>query len=202
MGDNDALNDAQLIERLLGRDRARADHALETIYRRHANAVFRYASMIAPSPEIASDAMQDAFIWFSGTGASRFDPSRGSIASLLCGVARNHVLRAQSNEARFVYAEDDRELDSLAEDDASLPDGFQTLDSQERERAIRQALAALPHEFREAVVLVEFEEFSYEEAAAIIGCPIGTIRSRLNRAKARLREQLAELFSPAERNAV
>lgn len=202
MGDNDALNDAQLIERLLGRDRARADQALETIYRRHANAVFRYASMIAPSPEIASDAMQDAFIWFSGEGASRFDPTRGSIASLLCGVARNHVLRAQSSEARFVYAEDDRELEALADADAALPDGFAVLDAQEREQAMRKALSALPHEFREAIILVEFEEFSYEEAAAIVGCPIGTIRSRLNRAKARLREALAELFAPAERNAV
>jgi RNA polymerase sigma-70 factor, ECF subfamily len=45
------------------------------------------------------------------------------------------------------------------------------------------------------IVLVEFEEFSYEEAAATIGCPIGTVRSRLNRAKARLKENLAELFS-------
>ena len=202
MGDNDTLTDAQLIERLLGRDRARADHALETIYRRHANAVFRYASMIAPSPEIASDAMQDAFIWFSGEGASRFDPSRGSIASLLCGVARNHVLRAQSSEARFVYAEDDGELEALAEADASLPDEFAMLDAQQRERAMHQALAELPHEFREAIVLVEFEEYSYEDAAAIVGCPIGTIRSRLNRAKARLRDRLTELFTPSERNAV
>ncbi|MGL4234356.1 MAG: RNA polymerase sigma factor [Casimicrobium sp.] len=192
--------DADLIAHLLGRDRARADAALAEIYRRHSNAVYRFASMIASSSEIAGDAMQEAFIWFAGDGAARFDASRGSIASLLCGVARNHVLRLQSADARFVLTEDDDEFQAIIDADDNLSDSFAELDSREREAAMHEALAQLPHEFREVIVLVEFEEYSYEAAAAIIGCPIGTIRSRLNRAKARLRDSLQELFTYEERN--
>jgi RNA polymerase sigma-70 factor, ECF subfamily len=202
MGAATNQTDAELIECLRARDRARADAALGEIYRRHSNAVYRFASMIASSSEIAGDAMQEAFIWFSGEGASRFDATRGSIASLLCGVARNHVLRMQSSDGRFLLIEDDDELNAIIDNDHALPDEFAELDAREREAAMHEALASLPAEFREAIVLVEFEEYSYEEAAAIVGCPIGTIRSRLNRAKARLRDSLQELFAYEERKAV
>jgi RNA polymerase sigma-70 factor, ECF subfamily len=201
MGAISELNDAELSARILSCERALADAALTEIYRRYASPVFRFASMIAASKEIAGDAMQEAFIWFAGEGAAKFDSARGSIAALLCGVARNHVLRLQASDARFVLADDDA-LASMADEYDSLPDGFTELDAREREAAMHEALAALPHEFREVIVLVEFEEFSYEDAAATIGCPIGTVRSRLSRAKTRLRESLAELFGVHEGNAV
>lgn len=196
-------SDGALVAAMLGRDRARADAAMASLYRRHSNAVYRFACMIAPSTEIAGDAMQEAFIWLAGDGASKWNAERGSVAALLCGVARNHVLRMQTADARFVLHEDDDAFAAVIDgQDAieSLPDGFAELDAREREAAMHEALATLPHEFREVVILVEFEEFSYEEAAATIGCPIGTVRSRLNRAKARLREHLAELFALSEGN--
>jgi RNA polymerase sigma-70 factor, ECF subfamily len=201
MGDDHLLTDSALIEHMLGVDRARSDEAMSALYRRHSNAVYRFASMIASSSEIAGDAMQEAFIWLAGDGASRFDASRGSVASLLCGVARNHVLRLQTADARFVLTEDDDAFNAIIDEHDDLPDSFAELDAREREAAMHEALAALPHEFREVIVLVEFEEFSYEATAAIIGCPIGTVRSRLNRAKARLRESLAELFARQTGNA-
>jgi RNA polymerase sigma-70 factor (ECF subfamily) len=61
---------------------------------------------------------------------------------------------------------------------------------QERSRQVRAAVLELPVEFRETVVLCELEELSYEEAAQLIGCPIGTIRSRLHRARALLLARL------------
>jgi RNA polymerase sigma-70 factor, ECF subfamily len=202
MGDSHLLTDSALIEHMLGADRARADAAMSALYRRHSNAVYRFASMIASSSEIAGDAMQEAFIWLAGDGASRFDATRGSVASLLCGVARNHVLRLQTADARFVLTEDDDAFNAIIDEHNELPDSFAELDAREREAAMHEAIAALPHEFREVIILVEFEEFSYEATAEIIGCPIGTVRSRLNRAKARLRDSIAELFAPQNGNAL
>jgi RNA polymerase sigma-70 factor, ECF subfamily len=203
MGAAENDSDSVLIAAMMGRDRPCADAAMASLYRRHANAVYRFASMIASSSEIAGDAMQEAFIWLAGEGAAKWSAERGSVAALLCGVARNHVLRMQTADARFVLSEDDDAFAAIVDgQDAgnSLPDGFAELDAREREAAMHEALSGLPHEFREVIVLVEFEEFSYEEAAATIGCPIGTVRSRLNRAKARLKEQLAELFAPQTGN--
>jgi RNA polymerase sigma-70 factor, ECF subfamily len=194
-------SDSVLIAAVIGVDRACADAAIDALYRRHSNAVYRFAAMIAPSSEIAGDAMQEAFIWLAGDGASKFDATRGSVAALLCGVARNHVLRLQTADARFVLPEDDDAFEAIIDERDQLPDAFAELDAREREAAMHEALAALPPEFREVILLVEFEEFSYEDAAATIGCPIGTVRSRLNRAKARLKETLAELFSPQPGNA-
>jgi RNA polymerase sigma-70 factor, ECF subfamily len=194
--------DRALIATMVSDDGARAAAAMDELYRRHSAAVYRFASMIASSVEIADDAMQEAFIWLAGDGASKFDAERGSVAALLCGVARNHVLRMQTADARFVLPEDDDALEAIIDSHDRLPDAFADLEVRERQAAMHEALAALPHEFREAIVLVEFEEFSYDEAAAIIGCPIGTVRSRLNRARARLRQSLQELFACEERKVI
>jgi RNA polymerase sigma-70 factor (ECF subfamily) len=70
----------------------------------------------------------------------------------------------------------------------------------ERMERVREAVLELPTEFREAVVLCELEEMSYEEAARACGCPIGTIRSRLHRGRALLLAKL-ELLRDAPRRA-
>jgi RNA polymerase sigma-70 factor (ECF subfamily) len=72
------------------------------------------------------------------------------------------------------------------------------VEQQERTRQVRAAVLDLPAEFREAVVLCELEELSYEEAAQMIGCPIGTIRSRLHRGRALLLAKL-EILRDAPR---
>ena len=64
------------------------------------------------------------------------------------------------------------------------------VEQQERAEQVRAAVLDLPSEFRETVVLCELEELSYEEAAQLIGCPIGTIRSRLHRGRALLLAKL------------
>jgi len=67
------------------------------------------------------------------------------------------------------------------------------VERQERAELVRAAVLDLPPEFRETVVLCELEELSYEEAAQLIGCPIGTIRSRLHRGRALLLAKLEML---------
>ncbi len=209
MGALSDCSDEDLIARVAKAEREDAYAALDEIYRRHAAPVFRFASMIATSKDAASDAMQEAFIWLAGPGAHKFDAARGSLVALLCGVARNHVLRIQTSDSRLVFVDDDATIErnlisdhNAAELPAHAEDGFAALDRQSREAALHAAIRQLPCEFREVIVLIEFEEFSYESAAAIIGCPIGTVRSRLSRARARLKESLAELFLAHEGNAV
>jgi RNA polymerase sigma-70 factor (ECF subfamily) len=68
-------------------------------------------------------------------------------------------------------------------------DDFATLENVNR---VRQAIATLPENYREVVVLCELDELSYEDAAAALDCPVGTVRSRLHRARAILVEKLRD----------
>jgi RNA polymerase sigma-70 factor (ECF subfamily) len=114
-------------------------------------------------------------------------------------VARNHALRIRAAAARFDELPDDSAATGAAQDTDvdAVSDALAHLLARERSEALLAALATLAAEHREVVALIEFEEFSYADAAAIIGCPVGTVRSRLNRAKEALRQRIVELF-PAD----
>ena len=136
---------------------------------------------------------------------SRFDASRGSLRSYLLGTARHLLLRRFQHDQKF-SAFSDGQSDAMPaqptpnSDDRRLP-SVQPADlvrSQNIER-VRQAVLSLPADYREAVVLCELQEFRYDEAAAILGCPIGTVRSRLHRARTMLAEKLREVAEPARR---
>lgn len=139
-------------------------------------------------------------MWLSTHGATGFDPTRNSLPAFLCGVARNHGLRIRAVEARFTEMPEDDHHD-LAQNgfDPAFDDALSHLLARERGAALLNALALLPAEHREVIALVEFEDFSYADAANIIGCPIGTVRSRLSRAKEALRERVLELFPTVQR---
>jgi RNA polymerase sigma-70 factor (ECF subfamily) len=66
---------------------------------------------------------------------------------------------------------------------------------------VRAAVLSLPAEYREAVVLCDLQEFSYQETAKALDCPVGTVRSRLHRARTLLAEKLREIAEPAPRPA-
>jgi len=69
-----------------------------------------------------------------------------------------------------------------------------SMEVSERQAVVRAALANLSEEYRTVLVLKEMEDLSYEEISEIVGCPIGTVRSRIHRARSELREKLAVLF--------
>lgn len=193
----DANSDATLLARIRAGDAV----ALATVYRRRSAAVFRFACLHAPSREAAADATQETFLWLATNRATTFDPNQGSLAAFLCGVARNHVLRICAADARYDAPPDEA---SAADGDShqAVEDALTQLLATERGTALHKGLARLAVEQREVIALVEFEEFSYAEAANIIGCPIGTVRSRLNRAKEALRAQLVELFPDETRTSL
>ncbi len=193
------LVDTTTDEALLARIRAGDAVALATVYRRHGAAVHRFACLHAPSREAAADATQEKFLWLATQGATGFDTTRSTLAAFLCGVARNHALRIRAAAARFDELPDDSAATGAAQDTDvdAVSDALAHLLARERSEALLAALATLAAEHREVVALIEFEEFSYADAAAIIGCPVGTVRSRLNRAKEALRQRIVELF-PAD----
>jgi RNA polymerase sigma-70 factor (ECF subfamily) len=67
------------------------------------------------------------------------------------------------------------------------------LQSEESQQLVREALAELPSEYRDAIVLKEMEGLPYEEIAVLLDCPIGTVRSRIHRARQLLREKLVRV---------
>ena len=190
----DTTCDAALLLRIRSGDAL----AFSTVYRRHSAAVFRFASLHAPSRDAAADAMQETFLWLATHGANGFDPERSSLPAFLCGVARNHSLRIRAVEARFTELPEDDQITAQFSA-AVIDDALAHLLARERGQALLNALATLPAEHREVIALVEFEDFSYADAANIIGCPIGTVRSRLSRAKLALRDKVLELFPSVQR---
>ena len=179
-------------EELLRRMKAGDDDAFRVFYSRHQRPIYRFALHMTGRPESAEEVVQEAFMTLIRECA-KFDATRGTPQAFLFGIARNHVRRLAESDGRFVPLADD-ELQVRA-DQASL--SYESL-SDDLARAeiidrVRGAVLALPVHYREAVTLCDLQGFDYAGAAKALDCPIGTIRSRL----ARAREILAAKLRPA-----
>jgi len=141
------------------------------------------------SPAIAEDVTQEVFIVLMRT-AERYDPERGSLAAFLYGIARNYVLRRLEQDRVFLPLADSSEDGSTPAAMIAEADPLGDLTREERIQSLRDSILALPAHYREVVVLCELHEMSYIEAANVVGCAVGTVRSRLHRARALLVEKL------------
>jgi RNA polymerase sigma-70 factor (ECF subfamily) len=124
----------------------------------------------------------------------KYDPQRGALGAFLYGVARNRVMKHRERAPRELPLEESGEI--TGETMARITDHrtpAHWAEFGERRAHVRAAVLELPVEFREAIVLCELEELSYEEAAKALDCPIGTIRSRLHRGRALLLAKLEML---------
>ena len=157
-------------------------------YRRHQGAVFRFALQMSGKAEIAEEVTQDVFMVVM-SAPKQFDPKRGSVAAYLYGVARNLVLRSLDREKPYLTVLDDPESEYSARL-AGEQDIAGDVAHNERIETLRKAVLALPPAYREVVVLCDLHELDYAEAAGVLGCAIGTIRSRLHRARALLMEKM------------
>lgn len=160
--------------------------AFTRLYRHHRAAVYRYAWLLTGSESHAADITQDVFVEML-TAVSRFDPARGSLAAYLCGIARFRSFRSTDRNLQCV-----EDVDALMEQaDHDAPE--MPPDSLQRSRALQalyDAIRKLPAPFRDVLILIELQQMSYADAAAVAGIEIGTVRSRLSRAKARLAQML------------
>ena len=165
------------------------EEALALLYRRRQAGIYRFALQMCGLPAIAEDVTQEVFIFLMGEGQA-FDPARGSLNAFLLGVARNYVLRRLRGEQFLTPMADDFEEASLAGQPAGDRGPLDDLTRAETIETVRKAILSLPEKYREVVVLCELENLSYVEAAEVLGVAIGTIRSRLHRARALLLEKL------------
>lgn len=176
------------------------EEAFTLLYRRHQAALYRFALRMTGNPWAAEEIVQDVFMTLMRE-PGKYDATRGTLGGFLYGVTRNRVLKHLERLPREVPLDEQNENGTgpgIVLKDASSP----AIQAEQRERIERvwAAVLDLPADFRETVILCELEERSYEEAAQMIGCPIGTIRSRLHRGRALLMARL-EILRDAPRRA-
>jgi RNA polymerase sigma-70 factor, ECF subfamily len=175
------LTDVELLNRADRGD----ESAFAALYRRRQGGVYRFALQMSGRAEVAEDVTQEVFIVLA-RGATHYDPTRGSVVAWLYGVARNLVLRALERRGDLVALEDENQDEPVAEESCPL----EYLLQNEAVEGVRRAVLSLPAPYREAVVLCDLQEMNYADAAEILRCPIGTVRSRLNRARTLLAGKL------------
>ena len=177
-------------DELLMRMRSGDEQAFVALYRRRQAAIYRFALHMSGSGTVAEDVTQEVFLALIREECG-FDPRRGTLSGYLFGIARKLVLRHVERGRPDMALETDLESSALPElmvDDDPLAD----LIDREGIEALRRSVLALPRRYREVVVLCDLEEVDYGEAALVLGCPIGTVRSRLHRARALLLEKLSQ----------
>ena len=195
--------DSELLRWLAAGD----ENSFVLLYRRHQGALYRFALHMTGSPEIAADVVQDTFLAVI-RGTAKFDPERGSPSGFLFGIARNQVHRVFEKESRFVplieseFETHERNSNGtsngngngignrLAYVNGEVCDGSDGITQEELVKRLRAAISHLPAHYREVVTLCDLEGKSYEQAATLLSCPIGTVRSRLNRARDLLAEKM------------
>lgn len=180
------LSDSELLRLML----AGNEEALALLYRRRQGAIYRFALQMSGSKSIAEDVTQEVFLFLMRDGRV-FDPSKGALSAFLLGVARNHVLRRLRVEHLLApLDDDDAEDDGLFLQRSADVCPLEDLTRAETIESVRKAVLSLPAKYREVVVLCELQDISYGETAEILGCAIGTVRSRLHRARALLLAKL------------
>lgn len=183
---------------LLRRAAKGEEAAFTELYSRHQACLYRYALRMTGSPWSAEEIVQDVFMTLIRQ-PQKYDADKGEVGAFLFGITRNRVMKHLERSPRELSLDDDSES-ALAKEPADLLTPAVWAERRELVAQVRHAVLSLPPEFREAIVLCELEELSYEEAAAKSGCPIGTIRSRLHRGRALLMARL-ELLRDAPRRA-
>ena len=159
------------------------------LYQRRAREIFRFALQMSGSHALADDVTQEVFMVLIRKAHS-FDATRGSMSAFLMGVARNHVLRRLRRERFYVAIEEDSHGQGPTKASRTTENPLDDLSRTETIESVRRSVLALPERYREVVVLCDLQELSYLEAAEILGCAVGTVRSRLHRARSLLLEKL------------
>jgi RNA polymerase sigma-70 factor (ECF subfamily) len=183
-------------DELLLRMQSGDEEAFLALYRRRQAGLFRFALHMSGSLPVAEDVTQEVFLALLREGCG-YDPDRGTLSGYLYGIARKLVLR-QLERGRPEVALDTDSDDFLQPELAVLDDPLLDLTRQEGIDALRRAVQALPRRYREVVVLCDLEEVDYADAAVALGCPIGTVRSRLHRARGLLLEKLHQERNPRQ----
>ena len=183
--------DADLLDRMATGNR----EAFASLFRRYHGLVYRFSMQMSGSRDVAEDVTQEVFIALAEHPA-RYSPARGSLKAYMYGIARHLVAQRE----RRSWSRHEVRLDTLQGDAApTVATSFDPIGDLSHAQAVlvlRRAILRLPPHYREVIVLCELNGLSYEEAAQAIGCRVGTIRSRLNRARGLLIERCRSCLCP------
>jgi RNA polymerase sigma-70 factor (ECF subfamily) len=174
---------------------ARGDQAaFSQLYQRYRNRVYGFAYRMLRTQEVAEDVTHEAFLLLIRQ-PERYQAMRGSLLTFLCAVARNHIFQHLRRQER--YAPEPVETSGVCDDVVERRSSDPLSDLLERELAamVEAALASLPVSQREALVLREYQELSYEEIAEVIGADTNVVKARLYRARQALSKRLAPYWS-------
>jgi len=193
-GDQSGLEERELIERC----RSGQESAYEEFYREYSSKVYTLACRILGNTDWAKDATQEIFIKaFSGLTNFQY---QSKISTWLYRIAVNQCRDMQRSQTRkrevsIESVSDNMESVSLLE---QVENGKPSPSEEQHARQIRQkiieAIERLPEEFRETIYLKEIEDLSYEEIGKIVGCRMGTVKSRIFRARELLQKELKDLY--------
>jgi RNA polymerase sigma factor (sigma-70 family) len=167
------------------------DDAFAMLYDRHASQLYRYACRRV-GREVADDVVAETFL-AAFRGLERYDPSRSDARAWLYAIAIKELARHHRTErARF------RALARVAAEPTVTEftervDGY--VSAAGAGRSLAKALAKLARRDRDVLLLIAWGELSYDEVAGVLAIPVGTVRSRLNRARRKMREFLGEVMS-------
>jgi RNA polymerase sigma-70 factor (ECF subfamily) len=181
----DHATDEQLLQEAANGNTA----AFQILYERYRDPIFRFAYRLLGSVEAAEDVAHDCFLGLIKE-PGRFDSTRASLRTYLYAAARNQAAKRYQTFGR------ETAIDELADEpriaDRQGPMAM-VLDN-EMAGEVEQAIASLPLLQREALVLFEYEDLSLAEIAAVVGADSGTVKSRLFRAREKLRVRLDRYF--------
>jgi RNA polymerase sigma-70 factor (ECF subfamily) len=173
--------------------------AAQVLYDRHGAALLRFALAMTRNRETAEDVLHDVFVELLRR-PNRFDLGFGSLQSYLYGMVRNRVMRVLRSGHRHEDNYDAVDTDSLEGDalifQPTAEDGAVRMQAIEH---VRAAVLELPARAREVIALCDLSELPYDTVAAILDCPIGTVRSRLHRARTSLAARLAAVYNAGEK---
>ena len=161
------------------------EEAFLILYRRHRGPVFRFALHMSGNRETAEEVTQEVFLAML-SDAHQYAAERGSLESYLIGIARNLVRRQLRGERAAAAKAHEPGLAGLTVD-AEL---VESLSRAQELEALHRAILALPANYREVVALCDLEGLAYVQVAEQLGCAVGTVRSRLHRARGILEKKL------------
>src|SRR5712692_505073 len=174
------MDDGALIKRIREGD----EDAFAIFVDRHKDSLVNYLTHLTRSRERAEEVAQDAFVRFYRNASKCRDQER--LTPYLFRIATNLVVTQIRRDRRWKSI-----LPRLiALQPRSAPPADRPLLTEEIQRKVTEALEQLPLKFRAPLVLFEIEEWTYDEISRAIGCRIGTVKSRISRARALMRVQL------------
>ena len=189
---DDLISDTELVRLMRNGEK----QAFTALYRRHHAALYRYALLRCGSNAIAADVVQDVFMGLM-TDQYKYDALKGQLRYFLFGVARNVAMKhdnaLQKTASAMNEFEDDEDQQNEVICEGAAP--LERLMRDQMAEDLRQAIASLATHYRDVLILYEIHEMSYLEIADICQINVGTVRSRLSRARLALAERLSQYRS-------